>query len=163
MYMLAISMMSSGKYLLRSSVHSLTGLLVCYLVLYCTVSCMICKYFLLINSWLFFVDGFLCCVEVFQFDMSHLFIFALVVIAFGVKSNDNQGQCQGAQCLCFLLEIFMVSGLKFKSNPFRVKFCVQYNKIVAQFHSFTYCYQLSQHHLLFFPCCVFLACSFFVN
>ena len=35
---------------------------------------------------------------------------------------------------------FMVSGLKFKSDPFRVRFCVWCNKIVAQFHSFTYCY-----------------------
>ena len=34
---------------------------------------------------------------------------------------------------------FMVSGLKFKSDPFRVRFCVWCNKIVAQFHSFTYC------------------------
>jgi len=50
----------------------------------------------------YFVDGFLCCVEAFEFVIP-LIIFAFIAFAFVVKSRENhcQDQCQGAYCLCF--------------------------------------------------------------
>ena len=48
-----------------------------------------CKYFLPFLGWPFhFVDGFLCCAEVFKFGVISLFIFTSVAFAVGGKSKQ---------------------------------------------------------------------------
>ena len=61
-----------------------------------------------------FADCFFCCVEVFQFDIVHLFIFAFAACVFGVYANTHyQDQCQGTfpYVFFFFPSGFTVSGV----------------------------------------------------
>ena len=102
------------------------------------------KHFLPFSRWPFhFVDGLLCCAEIFLFDVIHLFIFAFVAFEFEVRSKKiiTEGFLPMHSSRCF-----MVLGLTFVFNPFSVNFCV-WRKIVVSFILYVSA-QFSQHHFL---------------
>ena len=69
----------------------------------------------------FFV--FLCCAENFKFDVIPHFCCCLCFSLVTSPNSHYQNQCQGDYSLCFLLDLFMGSGLQV-INPFWVDFCV---------------------------------------
>ena len=55
------------------------------------ISYVVCKhYFPFCRLPLFFVDGSLCCAELFSLIYSHLFIFGFVAFAFGINSRNHR-------------------------------------------------------------------------
>ena len=76
-----------------------------------------CKYFLpLHRSSFYFVDCFICCVEVFQFDViPFCLLFSLVICAFGVISKKSLPWPFVKKLFSFSSRSFMVSTFIFKS------------------------------------------------
>ena len=69
-------------------------------------------------TWLsfYFVDGFLCCVKTFYFDvLAFIYFFSFVFLAWGGVSDKILPEQSKILLLMFSSTIFMVSGLTFQS------------------------------------------------